>query len=91
MEMVMKMKKEKIVKVLIPAIMAATFLYSCASSTDERCYNDACYNRKIASVDPYKEGQLAAWGSEEADDKDDTRDKSEGPKRPPGSRMELPQ
>lgn len=28
------------------------------------CNNDACYDRNVSSVDPYKKGDIAAWGSE---------------------------
>lgn len=37
-------------------------LISCA--TAPACNNDACYDRKISSVDAYKAGDIAAWGNE---------------------------
>jgi len=29
------------------------------------CRNDACYDRKISSVDPYRKGEIATWGTEQ--------------------------
>lgn len=41
----------------------ATIVFSsCASGPT--CKTDACYNRRMANVDLYKSGEIAAWGSE---------------------------
>jgi hypothetical protein len=42
----------------------SAFFSSCAGT--QTCNNDACYDRKISSVDPFKKGDIAAWGSEKA-------------------------
>jgi hypothetical protein len=39
-------------------------LGSCAYTP---CNNDACYDRSLSSVDPYEDGDVAAWGSEKQD------------------------
>jgi hypothetical protein len=39
--------------------LVVMFLQACA--TARTCYNDACYDRKIASVE---NAEVAAWGSE---------------------------
>jgi len=51
---------KNIIFAILPVIFLVIF-NSCASSS---CRNDACYNRRIASIDPYKDGEIAAWGSE---------------------------
>lgn len=50
----------KVLLVCLPVIFLV-ILAGCAART---CRNDACYNRKVASVDPYKKGEIAAWGTE---------------------------
>ncbi len=43
------------------AVGIVALLGSCAHTP---CNNDACYNRELSSVDPYENGEIAAWGSE---------------------------
>lgn len=45
------------------AVAGFSALISACAGT-EVCNNDACYDRQISSVDPYKKGEVAAWGSE---------------------------
>lgn len=47
---------------LLPLGAISMVLGSCASTP--ACNNDACYDRNLASSDPYKKGEIAAWGSE---------------------------
>ena len=47
---------------VLPVTGLGLLLGSCAGTPT--CSNDACYDRKISSVDPYREGEVAAWGSE---------------------------
>lgn len=59
-----KMKKawRYLVTVVLPVSGLSALFGSCASTSS--CNNDACYDRKISSVDPYKNGEIAAWGTE---------------------------
>jgi len=50
------------VAAVLPVTGLSTLFGSCASTPS--CNNDACYDRKIASVDPYRKGEIAAWGTE---------------------------
>jgi hypothetical protein len=61
---------KKTFKYLVAAVGLVTFLGSCAHTP---CNNDACYNRELSSVDPYENGQVAAWGSEEWERKKEQR------------------
>ncbi|MCO5144343.1 MAG: hypothetical protein M9962_14750 [Oligoflexia bacterium] len=59
------MKKSKWKKVLIviaPVVGILSILGACSST--KICDNDVCYDREISSVDPYQDGEIAAWGSE---------------------------
>ena len=49
---------------LLPIGAFTALLGACSGSP--ACNNDACYDRKISSVDPYKKGDVAQWGSEKA-------------------------
>lgn len=53
------MKKK--IMYIVAAVGLVAFLGSCAHTP---CNNDACYNRELSSVDPYENGEIAAWGSE---------------------------
>ncbi len=55
----------------IAPVIFLVLLNSCASSG---CRNDACYNRRIASVDPYQDGERVTWGAE---DEEDAKNKAE--------------
>ncbi len=57
----MKRAWKYITTVVLPLAGLSTLLGSCASTN---CNNDACYDRNISSVDPYRKGDVAAWGSE---------------------------
>ncbi len=58
----MKYSWMKVLKVILP-MLAVTFVFaSCASWSG--CNTDACYDRAISSVDPYRKGDVAAWGTE---------------------------
>lgn len=47
--------------VALPLMGLTAMLGSCASTP---CNNDACYDRSLSSVDPYEDGEVAAWGTE---------------------------
>jgi len=47
--------------VVLPLCGLTALLGSCAYTP---CNNDACYDRSLSSVDPYEEGEVAAWGTE---------------------------
>jgi len=47
--------------VILPLLGSSALLGSCASTP---CNNDACYDRSLSSVDPYEDGEIAAWGAE---------------------------
>lgn len=55
------MKKMKYLFMLPLAAVSALFT---ACATTNHCNNDACYDRNVSSVDPYKKGDVAAWGTE---------------------------
>lgn len=57
----MKKYLKYILTVALPLSGLAALLGSCASTP---CNNDACYDRSLSSVDPYEEGEIAAWGTE---------------------------
>jgi hypothetical protein len=46
---------------ILPLAGLSAMLGSCASTP---CNTDSCYDRKISSVDPYDDGDVAAWGTE---------------------------
>jgi hypothetical protein len=48
--------------VVLPITGFSVILGACASM--QNCNNDACYDRQVSSADPYKKGEIAAWGSE---------------------------
>jgi hypothetical protein len=48
--------------VVIPVSGLSALFASC--STTAPCNNDACYDRNLSSADPFKKGEIAAWGSE---------------------------
>jgi hypothetical protein len=50
-----------VLTIVLPFAGLSAILGSCASTP---CNNDACYDRSLSSVDPYEEGDVAAWGSE---------------------------
>jgi hypothetical protein len=54
---------------VLPVAGLSAMLGSCASTP---CNSDSCYERKISSVDPYDEGDVAQWGTEK---KQKARDK----------------
>jgi|GEM_PF-7067774 len=53
--------KKKRLGYVFAAVGVVALLGSCAHTP---CNNDACYNRELSSVDPYEDGEIAAWGSE---------------------------
>ena len=55
-------KWKYVLTVILPSTGMVVFLGSCSSNTV--CNTDACYERKLASVDPFKEGEIASWGTE---------------------------
>ncbi len=57
----MKKYLKYVLTMILPLTGLATLLGSCASTP---CNNDACYDRSLSSVDPYEEGEVAAWGTE---------------------------
>lgn len=56
--------RRKALWIAAPILMAGVLLKACASTP--ACNNDACYDRQISSTDPYRTGDVAAWGSEKA-------------------------
>lgn len=60
----MKKAWKYFVAVVLPVTGLSAFFGSCASTST--CNNDACYDRSLSSSDPYKQGEVAAWGSEKA-------------------------
>jgi len=58
----MKRAWKKLLTVVLPITGFSALLGSC--STTATCNNDSCYDRNISSVDPYKKGEIAAWGTE---------------------------
>lgn len=59
--------------VVLPVCGLAFLFGSCASTPS--CNNDACYERNVSSVDPYKKGNIATWGSEkEVADQDEEKE-----------------
>lgn len=50
-----------VVTLVLPLAGLSVLLGSCASTP---CNTDSCYDRKISSVDPYEDGDVAAWGTE---------------------------
>ncbi len=50
------------IKIAGSIALVTMFLQACASA--RTCYNDACYDRKVASQDAFDKGEIAAWGSE---------------------------
>ena len=52
---------KQMLMVVLPLAGLSVLIGACASTT---CNNDACYDRRISSVDPYKDGEIAAWGTE---------------------------
>lgn len=53
---------KKVLKVGLPLVAVTALLGSCASWSG--CNTDACYDRAISSVDPYRKGEVAEWGTE---------------------------
>lgn len=49
--------------VLVLSVSSISALLSACASVSQ-CNNDACYDRRVSSVDPYKKGEVAAWGTE---------------------------
>lgn len=58
----MKKAWKYFVAVVLP-VSGLSALFS-ACSTTAPCNNDACYDRSISSQDPFKKGDIAAWGTE---------------------------
>lgn len=58
----MKRAWKYFVTVVLPLTGVSALLGAC--STSPVCNNDACYDRKVSSADPYKKGDIAAWGTE---------------------------
>lgn len=75
----MKKVLRYVLVVVFPFAGVSILFGSCASS---HCNNDSCYSRKLSSVDPYKEGEVAAWGSEQSEkDADDTDQAKAAPRQ----------
>jgi hypothetical protein len=58
----MKRSWKYVMSVILPLTGLSAILGACASMNT--CNNDACYDRKVSSTDPYKSGDIAAWGTE---------------------------
>lgn len=74
------MKKMKFL-MMLPVAAVSAVLAACA--TTSHCNNDACYDRNVSSVDPYKKGDIAAWGTEkkvaEEEDEAEARERRSTP------------
>lgn len=57
----MKKSWKYIVAVVFPVIGLSALFTACSGTA---CNNDACYDRNLSSADPYKKGEIAAWGTE---------------------------
>lgn len=57
----MKRSLRYLLTLFLPLLCLTFILGSCASTP---CNNDACYDRSLSSVDPYEDGEVAAWGTE---------------------------
>jgi len=57
----MKKVLTKLLTVVLPFSGLAA-LFGCSATPT--CNNDSCYDRSLSSVDPYKAGDIAAWGTE---------------------------
>lgn len=57
----MKKVLKYMLTIVLPLTGLTALLGSCANTP---CNNDYCYNREISSVDPYDDGDVAAWGTE---------------------------
>lgn len=69
-------KALKYLLVVVLPITGLTFLFGSCAATPS-CNNDACYNRSVSSVDPYKKGNIATWGTEkEVADQDEEKEQS---------------
>jgi hypothetical protein len=58
----MKKTWKYVASVVLPLTGISALLGACSSMST--CNNDACYDRNISSVDPYKKGDIATWGTE---------------------------
>ena len=76
------MKKAKYLLAL-PLAAVSAILAACA--TTSHCNNDACYDRNVSSVDPYKKGDIAEWGTEKKVAKDE--EEAEVRERPASAKM----
>jgi hypothetical protein len=57
----MKKYLKYVLTVVLPLTGLTAILGSCASTP---CNNDQCYDRSLSSVDPFDDGEVAAWGTE---------------------------
>jgi len=57
----MKKYVKYVLTVVLPLAALTATLGACAYTP---CNNDACYDRSLSSVDPYEDGEVAAWGTE---------------------------
>lgn len=57
----MKKAWKYFVAVVLPVSGLSALFTACSTP----CNNDACYDRNLSSADPYKKGDIAAWGSEQ--------------------------
>jgi hypothetical protein len=62
----MKKYLKYVLTVVVPLTGLTALLGSCANTP---CNNDACYDRSLSSVDPYEDGEVAAWGTEQYEQK----------------------
>lgn len=49
--------------IFVGAVVTSLLTQSC-SGEKVVCRNDSCYDRQISSVNPYKKGDIATWGTE---------------------------
>jgi hypothetical protein len=69
----MKKTLKHVLTMVLPLAGLSALIGACASTP---CNNDSCYSRRISSVDPYKEGEIAAWGTEkEQAEQDEKKDR----------------
>jgi hypothetical protein len=79
------MKKMKFL-MMLPVAAVTAILAACA--TTSHCNNDACYDRNVSSVDPYKKGDIATWGTEKKVAEQEEEKEAREPRTPVMRRFE---
>ena len=67
------MKKQIKDKLIVVAAMCVVYLFAGCAIYRDHCTTDACYDRQIATQDPFSDGEVAAWGETELQQNPDKR------------------